>query len=746
MNIFKLFFQIMALVSFSFLGYLNASEKPLSDKSVFANGYPEPAPAITQNYPLTQLNNVVSRMTGTSPNATAEFAIEPNTLVTDLTLDFSINYSPALLSELSHIKLYLNDYLMATLDLPEQTDKNLLNKSKSWKIPLQAQVLKDYNQIRFELIGYYTQACQDDFNKNIWAELSQNAKLTLYQQQLSIDSELALLPAPFFYPSLNKMLDLTLVFGQQPSLTKLESGAIISSWFGIQADWRKSNFSTLINQLPTEHAIVIASNNSRPDFLKHYPLVDQPTVEIISNPEHRYQKLLLILGKDDEQVKQAAIGLAHASQIMSGRTVTLTQPPKIEKRQAYDAPRWLSSKDKIKFSDLIDYPDQLQAKGMGSAASSLNLRFAPDLFIWREQGVELDLLYRYTPSKSITDTRLNVLINGQFMQGYLLEEHRHDNLILNNLTIPFNTQASGEDSQTLEIPSFKLSANNTLTFDFSFAIAKTGNCTAAPKDSNYGRIDENSSISLAGYHHYIQMPNLAVFAQSGFPFTKYADLQQTLVLLGEQSSTEQYNLLFNMMAHMSASTGYPATYVTLAHNLDAVEPKNYDLFLIGQPDQFINKQNTLDVLVSNYQTILNKTLYPGQNGQQVQIQLESEGNLASIISFRSPFDNERTVVALYANNRQNYQMLSRTFQQNESLNKIKGSASLITPYGISTLETDKTYYVGELPIHQLIWFHLSDYPLVLGLLSVLVLLVLSVVIWRLLKVLTAKRLAEGDHE
>lgn len=49
------------------------------------------------------------------------------------------------------------------------------------------------------------------------------------------------------------------------------------------------------------------------------------------------------------------------------------------------------------------------------------------------------------------------------------------------------------------------------------------------------------------------------------------------------------------------------------------------------------------------------------------------------------------------------------------------------------------------PIHTLIWFHFSDHPFILALLSIFVLLLISFLLWRLLGVLTQKRLSEGDE-
>lgn len=44
-------------------------------------------------------------------------------------------------------------------------------------------------------------------------------------------------------------------------------------------------------------------------------------------------------------------------------------------------------------------------------------------------------------------------------------------------------------------------------------------------------LDPQSTIDLTGFDHYIAMPNLAAFANTGFPFTKYADLAQTAIVL-----------------------------------------------------------------------------------------------------------------------------------------------------------------------------------------------------------------------
>ena len=85
------------------------------------------------------------------------------------------------------------------------------------------------------------------------------------------------------------------------------------------------------------------------------------------------------------------------------------------------------------------------------------------------------------------------------------------------------------------IPSRLLSAENQLTFDFQYGLAVDGgtqaNCKSVTLIPNQVEIDPNSTIDFSGFYHFARLPDLKLFTVSGYPFTKYADLSQTLVLM-----------------------------------------------------------------------------------------------------------------------------------------------------------------------------------------------------------------------
>lgn len=72
------------------------------------------------------------------------------------------------------------------------------------------------------------------------------------------------------------------------------------------------------NQLPNQHSIVFATNKQRPDFLNTHANVNAPTIELVSHPTDPYVKLLLVMGRDDNDLITAVNGIARGQVILEG--------------------------------------------------------------------------------------------------------------------------------------------------------------------------------------------------------------------------------------------------------------------------------------------------------------------------------------------------------------------------------------------------------------------------------------------
>ena len=80
------------------------------------------------------------------------------------------------------------------------------------------------------------------------------------------------------------------------------------------------------------------------------------------------------------------------------------------------------------------------------------------------------------------------------------------------------------------------------------------------------------------------LPRLELFADAGYPFTEWPDLDRTAVILPDAPSQAEYETLLDMAAFFGAQTGALATGLTVsgAGHVDRVQDK--DLLLIGTPD------------------------------------------------------------------------------------------------------------------------------------------------------------------
>lgn len=741
-----MFTILLTLICINFANLCFAAQ-PLADKTIFNPGYPESAPTETLTLNFERLGVKRYKLDGIENSTRVDFTNRLDKLGKQLNLNFSFTHSPALLSRVSHLKIYFNDNLVTVV--PIKDEDTLENHS----VKLNPKLIKDFNQINFELVGYYDLVCQDDFSKTIWAELSKNSSITLDQQALALESQLEYFPAPFYDERDYTQLNLPFIFTSQPDENTLEAAATLSSWFGSKAHWRKANFPVQFNKTPTKHSVVFATNDNKPDFLLDYPDVTKPTVEIISSPTHRYAKVLLILGKDTQQLKDAVVGLAFGHKVMTGRTASIDAINNLPLRNAYDAPRWVRSDRAVTFNEFVDYPTQLQSQGIHGQPINLDLRFAPDLFTWREKGIPIALRYRNTPSDETITSRLNMLINDQFIDGFILASDPSKTLSTKTLMPLLSNAEPSQVRKDFDLTGLDLSKNNQLTYDFSFGTTKSGECSAVLAGGEFGAIDGSSTIDVSKFYHYIAMPNLSAFANSGFPFTKYADLHQTMILMEKNSSADAINLLLNFTGRLGEVTGYPSHKLAIKYPQENLDFNDKDIMIIAKPDSFthtLTDDSSLSVLLQNNQRIVEQAIYNGaydtSQPERIKVSIQSQGTLGIISGFQSPFNAERSVVSLIATNDTAYSLISNALLKDDKTAQINGSSTLINTQGIKTIKTDDQYFIGHVPIHTLIWFHFSDHPIILALISIFILLLISFMLWRLLGVLTQKRLSEGDKD
>ncbi|WP_337030583.1 cellulose biosynthesis cyclic di-GMP-binding regulatory protein BcsB [Pantoea agglomerans] len=692
---------------------------------------------------------------GTRTTGQIEFGVRSDEVVTRALLNLSFRPSPALLPTLSQLKVYLNDELVGLITLtPEQ-----LGKETQTQLSIDPRYIADFNRVRFELVGHYANVCENPANSAIWLDIGKQSGIDLTLQKLPLKNDLSHFPEPFFDSRDTRPLTLPMVFSAQPDVTQQRAAAILASWFGSKTGWRGQRFPVLYNQLPQQHhAVVFATNDARPDFLKDLPPVAKPTVEIVSQPDNPYEKMLLILGRNDEDLLTAVQGIAQGELLLRGDISTIDSVKLLSPRQAYDAPNWVRTDRRTTFAELTQYENQLQSDGVQPNPVSLTLNLPPDLFLVRARGIDMDLSYRYTAPFQSDGSRLAVNLNNQFIQDYPLPPKNTTGQQL--LHIPL-IQGMLDKSHELLIPALRLGVVNQLRFDFDYAnITISGNadgrCETVTPITHHVVVDDNSSIDFSGYRHYIEMPSLRAWANAGFPFSRYADLAQTLVLMPPKPDAEQVSTLLNTLGNMGAQTGYPALRVQLTDDWATAKKQDVDLLMIGVIPKDLQDDQRIPALVDATASWLKepvRQITPEVNPQSQREQaaestttISSRGPLATVIGFQSPFYDQRSVVALLADGTpRSWQLLNEAMGDSGKRGTMSGSTVVIRESGVNSLRVGESYYVGHLPWWERLWSLLSVHPFWLALCALFVVVLFALMTWRLMRIITRRRLLDEDE-
>jgi len=682
------------------------------------------------------------------------FNVRADEVVTQARLKLLFSYSPAMLTEVSHINVLVNGEVAASLELPKQKLLGTLERV----VDLPPRFITEYNKIDFQLIGHYTDKCEDPSHSSLWANISNLSTLEVTSQPVTLTSDLKMLPLPFMDPRDARQLQLPMVFVGPVDNQMLGSAGTVSSWFGAFASYRGAHFPASLNTLPAKgHAVVfLTDKQSLPGM--SLPAVSGPTLSIVRNPNDPDGKLLLISGRDSQDLHIAATALTTGAAALEGNSMLVNPQNKLAVRQPYDAPNWLASHRPVKFSELSNAA-AMNVSGHNPGAIRLNMRLPPDLFRWNDPGIPVSLKYRYTPQPSKSEnSSLLVNFNEQLVKSVpLLPVDRLSSLLP---MLPMLTELLPDKTLSmatrLNVPMYMVGHQSQLQLNFKYDYSKEGECRDIIVDNMRGAIEPDSWIDISAYPHYLAMPNLGVFSGSGFPFTRLADLSETAVILPDTPSLQEYTTYLGVMGRLGASTGYPATAVSVARAAEVGNFANKDLLLIASGDNqpLLKTWHSSMLVQSNTQPSwklfgmnLNPFNWALTSAFAAPISatatlFEGTSSRAVMLGFESPLARGRSAVLLWGAQADDLNEALLAMADGDGLvSQIKGAVSVIRGKSIDTLEANSVYYVGSLPwLTQIRWRLSENFPLFLTL-SLASALLLAAMAYVALKRLAKRRLA-----
>lgn len=732
---------------------------------------PTPAPA-AQAAPLTapadgagRLQSTTFAQLGLRESATLQrthqrhrfyFAVRSDELVTQAQLRLDLKPSPILAGRAAVLEVRLNDEVLGRIDIPPEVASGAQGLRRV--LPIDPRLVTDQNEL---VIGFADPvSCDTPTAAGIWTQISPTSTLDLQLAPLPLSDNLALLPVPFFDHNDSRPADVALVLSGQAANPTLQAAGNLASWIGAQAGYRGARLH-VHDRLPAGHAIVLATPRDAPAGVA-LPPVAGATVTLAAHPENPAHKVLYLLGRDGAELRRAVDALVLGQLPAHGATALVDRVAEPGSRRPYDAPNWTPTHRPVRFDELVSGA-ALVATGTRPDAIDLAMRLPPDLFPWRQRNIPIDLRLRHTALPQTRDAAVQIRFNGEVVREESLMPSRTSrwfDRLQQQIWERNDDPQTRTLHRTLRIPVAQLGTQSHAKLQLMFQHGpvddleecqrEASGAAATPPDLPRSVVDGASTIDFSSAPHYLPMPDLAAFANAGHPFTRYADLAETAVVLPDSPAREEVAAYLNVMARMGEATGYPARRVAVTRTREVGQFADRDLIVIGsagaqplftdwaehmpmheQPPPDDGREHSarpawLHGLMVLWQRERHPPLPP--------LSWRNADAQAALAGFESPLTAGRSVVALMAATPDMLALATDGLREPQRLASVHGHVTLFADNGrVTHHEADPTYASGELPWLTWLRWQLSAKPILLWLVLLLSIAALSWVLYVMLR-------------
>ncbi|HEX4871557.1 MAG TPA: UDP-forming cellulose synthase catalytic subunit, partial [Nevskiaceae bacterium] len=147
------------------------------------------------------------RLRGVQGEVAIPVAVRDDELVTRARLNLRYAHSPALIYNLSHLNILLNNELAGTIKFSDLTAQGA-----EAVVDLDPRLFVEYNQLGLQAVMSYTMDCENPVHSSLWTIVSNLSTLELDTRPIDLANDLNLLPKPFFDERDSRRLTLPFVF------------------------------------------------------------------------------------------------------------------------------------------------------------------------------------------------------------------------------------------------------------------------------------------------------------------------------------------------------------------------------------------------------------------------------------------------------------------------------------------------------------------------------------------------------
>jgi len=470
-------------------------------------------------------------------------------VVEQASLELSYQATAATQASAAELAVSLNGERVGAIALDSSADAGVGRRV----VELPADLFVGDNELSFAI----EMACEPDCRQGEGAmpgvRIERGSELLLRGERLPVARELRLLPLPFLDLSLQRASEVGVVTEAAADAPALEAAGIAASWLGALAEHRGVRFSAAVDEFLPGHAIVVARTDS--ELARRLGLEghSQPTLALRDNPIDPYGTVLALVGADGAALRRAAQALAQGQYPGQSGTAEISEPPPSAARPQ---PRWIDPAQPIPFTAIAP---EGELRIFANSSLELYIRTPPDVDFGSTRRLPLRLQYVVRDLPPGATAKLTLLMNGVYVGRR--EIHGDDESVQEEL---------------FPVPVEALYPNSTLQVIFD---------AATPQGSGYAALEilGESELDLSAARRFAALPRLDLFAQAGFPFTRRADLSETVVVLPERPGAAALSMYYNLLGAFGSVTGASALGHQALLGAASAPPAGADVLAIAEP-------------------------------------------------------------------------------------------------------------------------------------------------------------------
>lgn len=446
--------------------------------------------------------------------------------------------SIALVGERSQLVVRLNEDVVAQLPLNPKRPEGLAD------IRLPSNRFKPgYNKITFYVAQHYTYDCEDPDAPELWTQIDSRNSYVKFEGDLAPVKPLLSRLGNLFDQRWLGDYEMTIATPAFPDVETARIGGLVAQAAAVHLEYKPP----LIH-----HQVARFYNNPGTNRLKDYrfPYLDQSTFGgrdvVMIGRQTDLQPLLgnewaktvdgaylgvFPLDDDPRHFMLIVSGLNNDDLTMAARILGLMNFPLPD--QQYANFKGLTLDHLPRFADnelvaqnksyrLYDFGFQtMTMQGAGGGSVDIEMMLPPDTYVAETSTIKLNLHFAYGAGMR-GDSVFNIFINGRFENVVRLKDIEGEAVRRHTINIPTRSFKPGR---------------NTITFATAMITDNSAECQVRNDRNLLFTLYDDTSIEISGLDDYVEMPNMRLLANTGYPYTFHDDKLPTVVGLGSNDST-----------------------------------------------------------------------------------------------------------------------------------------------------------------------------------------------------------------